>query len=510
MIVETRFHKSDRFSAIPNAFQLGQEWVWRLETAATVLTAIPSVLVLGMGCFVPLAAAAPRPNIVYVLTDQWRASAFGFAGDPNVKTPRLDKFAAQSVRFANAVSVCPVCTPYRAALLTGRYPTSTGMFLNDLYLPDAELCMAEILRTAGYDTAYIGKWHLDGHGRFSYIPPERRQGFDYWKAAECDHEYNHSHYYAGTSPEKRYWPGYDAYAQTADAQQYLRDHMKSDKPFLLVMAYGGPHFPHASAPQEYQQLYPPDQLTLAPNVAASRADAARKELVGYYGHCSALDKCVGQLLDTLRETGLAAHTIVVFTSDHGEMMGAHDISPRMKQWPYDEAAHVPFLLYDPGVAGHVVTTPIDTPDILPTLLGLTGVAIPKSVEGENLAPVVTGGGPGPDRAVLMMCVSPFIPGLMEYRGIRTSSHTYVRKLGGPWLLFDNNKDPYQTHNLVDDPASAGLQQQLDTSLRTALKKIGDDFHPAQYYLDKFGYGIHPHDNISYGPNAKVVSPRPQK
>jgi len=460
------------------------------------LTAIPHALMLVFSCIAP--AAAPKPNIVYVLTDQWRASAFGFAGDPNVKTPHLDKFAARSVRFANAVSVCPVCTPYRSALLTGRYPTSTGMFLNDLYLPDAELCMAEILRTAGYDTAYIGKWHIDGHGRFSYIPPERRQG------------YNHSHYYAGTSPEKQFWPGYDAYAQTADARQYLRDHAKSDKPFLLVMAYGAPHFPHASAPPEYQQLYPPDKLTLAPNVAASRASAARKELVGYYAHCSALDQCVGELLDTLRETGLADHTIVVFTSDHGEMMGAHDISPRMKQWPYDEAVHVPFLLYDPGVPARVVNTPIDTPDILPTLLGLSGVDIPKSVEGENLAAVVTGGGPGPDRAVLMMCVSPFIPNLIEYRGIRTGSHTYVRKLAGPWLMFDNNKDPYQMHNLVDDPASAALQRQLDASLQNALKKIGDDFHPAQYYLDKFGYGIHPHDNISYEANAKVISPRPQK
>ena len=486
MIDRTRFPKSDHF------------------------TNLPCALALGLWCFVQPAAAAAKPNIVYVLTDQWRASAFGFAGDPNVKTPQLDKLAARSVRFSNAVSVCPVCTPYRAALLTGRYPTSTGMFLNDLYLPDAELCMAEILKTAGYDTAYIGKWHIDGHGRSSYIPPERRQGFDYWKTAECDHEYNRSHYYAGTSPEKLFWPGYDAYAQTADARQYLRDHAKSDKPFLLVMAYGSPHFPHDSAPPEYQQLYPPDKLILAPNVAPSRSNAARKELTGYYAHCSALDKCVGELLDTLRETGLADHTIVVFTSDHGEMMGAHNISPRMKQWPYDEAVHVPFLLYHPDAPARVVTTPIDTPDILPTLLGLTGVEVPKSVEGENLAAVVTGDGPGPDRAALMMCVSPFIPGLIEYRGIRTNRYTYVRKLDGPWLMFDNNNDPYQTRNLVDDPASAALQQQLDTSLRTSLGKIGDDFQPAQTYLDKFGYKIHPHDNISYGPNAKVVSPRPQE
>jgi len=466
-------------------------------------------LVMGSTCLASAGPPAVKPNIVFVLTDQWRASALGFAGDPNVKTPHLDTLAARSVHFTNAVSVCPVCTPYRAALLTGRFPTSTGMFLNDLYLPDAELCMGEIFKAAGYDTAYIGKWHLDGHGRFAYIPPERRQGFDYWKVGECDHDYNHSHYYAGTSPVKQFWPGYDAFAQTADAQQYLRGRSKPDQPFLLVVAYGAPHFPHASAPPEYQKLYPPEKLTLAPNVPAASASAARKELVGYYAHCSALDQCVGDLLATLKETGLAENTLVVFTSDHGEMMGAHAISPRMKQWPYDEAVHVPFLLYNPRAAAHVVTTPLTTPDILPTMLGLAGVAVPKTVEGADLSALVTGSGPGPDRAALIMSVSPFIPGLIEYRGIRTSRHTYVRKLGGPWLLFDNQTDIYQTNNLAADPAHSGLRQELDAKLQAALKNTGDEFHPRQYYLDKWGYSVAPHDSVSYAPDAKVVSPRPQ-
>ncbi|MCX7047046.1 MAG: sulfatase-like hydrolase/transferase [Candidatus Sumerlaeota bacterium] len=167
------------------------------------------------------ATAAPggrRPNIVYLLADQWRASATGYAGDPNAKTPSLDRLAQESINFRNAVSVCPVCTPYRAALMTGRYPTSTGMFLNDAYLPAEEVCIAEALKEAGYATAYIGKWHLDGHGRGSYIPPERRQGWDYWKGAECDHTYNHSHYYTGDSDQKFFWEGYDAFAQTKDAQ----------------------------------------------------------------------------------------------------------------------------------------------------------------------------------------------------------------------------------------------------------------------------------------------------
>ena len=165
----------------------------------------PTLTLLTFPLLAPLAALhaaepskrKPRPNIVYLLADQWRASATGYAGDPNVRTPNLDRLAREGLNFRNAVSVCPVCTPYRAALMTGRFPTSTGMFLNDAHLPEGELCMAEIFRQAGYVTAYIGKWHLDGHGREAYIPPDRRQGWEYWKAAECDHTYNHSHYYSG-------------------------------------------------------------------------------------------------------------------------------------------------------------------------------------------------------------------------------------------------------------------------------------------------------------------------
>lgn len=131
-----------------------------------------------------------RSNVLIILTDQWRAQATGYAGDPNVKTPNIDKLAKESISFTNALSVSPMCTPHRAALMTGKYPTSTGMFLNDLYLPSEELCMAEIFKAEGYDTAFLGKWHLDGHGRYNDVAPERRQGFDYWKALECSHNYN--------------------------------------------------------------------------------------------------------------------------------------------------------------------------------------------------------------------------------------------------------------------------------------------------------------------------------
>lgn len=458
-------------------------------------------------------ASTPRLNVVFLLADQWRAKATGYEQDPNARTPHLDRLARQSIVFRQAISVCPVCTPYRAALLTGRYPTTTGMFLNDLYLPDEELSLAEVFKQAGYDTAYIGKWHLDGHGRDAYIPPARRQGFDFWMAAECDHHYPHSHFYTGTSPVKRYWEGYDAWAQTRQAQEYLRQAARRQRPFFLFVSYGPPHFPHHTAPKEFQAMHPPQGIVFAPNVPdAMRTERLRREASGYYGHCTALDQCVGDIVRTLDETGLTARTILVFTSDHGEMLGSHDCPPGRKQVPYDESVRVPLMVRYPAApqtSGRVVHTPVVTVDLMPTLLSLAGLPCPKTAEGEDLSHLIRGGSERPDRAVLFMNVSPFAdnyPG-KEYRGLRTSRYTYVRDLDGPWLLFDDQADPYQLQNLVGRPEHRQLQQQLDQRLQAALSAIGDDFKPRQHYLARWGYEVDAKGCISYAPGAKVQSPR---
>jgi arylsulfatase A-like enzyme len=445
--------------------------------------------------------AAQHPNIVFVLADQWRAKATGYAGDPNVQTPNLDRLAKTALTFSNTVSVCPVCTPYRASLLTGRFPTSTGMFLNDLHLPDEERCMAEIFNSDGYDTAYIGKWHLDGHGRSAFIPRERRQGWDYWKVAECDHNYQNSHYYEGDSDTKKIWEGYDAYAQTRDAQAYLRSHAASDKPFVLMVSYGTPHFPHGSAPDDLKALYPPQSLKLAPNVSGDEAKI-RNELQGYYAHCTALDRCVGELLATLDETGLSRNTLFVFTSDHGEMMGSHGIKPYTKQVAWDESAHVPFLLLLPGQSpARTVATPLTTPDILPTLLGLAGVTKPASLEGEDLSDL-TRGGPERDRAALYMQVSPFIPNTQPYRAVRTATHTLIRQKDGPTLLFNDVADPFQMSDLADKPECAALRQALDDKLDAELKRISDDFPSAAEALHRWGLPFKPGQSAPYGARAE--------
>lgn len=478
--------------------------------AATALVAGTSAL-----CGADSSGPSGKPNILYIFADQWRGRATGYAGDPTVKTPNLDKLSKSAVNFSNAVSVLPVCTPYRASLFTGRFPTSTGMFLNDAYLPSEELCMAEILKKAGYSTAYIGKWHLDGHGRDAFIPPDRRQGWDYWKGDECTHNYNHSVYYTGNDTEQKIWEGYDAFAETKDAGNYLKERAGGNgQPFVLVLSYGSPHFPHDTAPEEYKKLYPPESIKLPPNVPADLQDSARKEAQGYYAHCSAIDACVGDLLKTLDETGLAKNTIVVFTADHGEMLGSHGIAPHQKQMPWDEAARVPFLLRNPGTPGGIaVKTPLTTPDILPTLLGLSGVPVPPSVEGEDLSSVVRKPDTAPDRAALYMAVAPFakVPkeDNREYRAIRTNQYTYVRDLKGAWLLYDDVKDPYQMDNLANKPEYAAIQKELDARLQAELAKRGDGFRDGQSYIDLWGYKVHKGQSLPYRPGSPVQSPKKQ-
>jgi len=475
-------------------------------------------IALGFLLLFPITLKAQKPNIVYILTDQWRASAFGYTGDPNVQTPNIDQFAKESVNFANAVTVNPVCTPYRAALQTGRFPTSTGMFLNDLYLPEEELCMAEVFKSEGYNTAYLGKWHLDGHGRFNNVIPERRQGYDYWKALECSHDYNKMPYYDNTSPEMKYWNGYSPSAISRDAQNYLTQQADKDDPFLLFVSIATPHFPHGSAPQEYKDQYVESEIKLPPNIPKEMQQRARKELVGYYAHCTATDMAVGELIDKIKELGMWENTIIVFTADHGEMMGAQGIRPMAKQVAWDESVRVPFLIKNshPNQLGSIVNAPITTPDILPSLLGLTDIRIPNSIEGEDLSALIKSPDPEKDRAALFMSVCLIVQEQVydEYRGIRTKQYSYVRTIKGVSMMYDHIKDPYQLNNLMGKKEYRQVEKSLEKKLQDQLAKIGDkDFKPRQYYLDKWNLKLNSDDktHVDYqrfmSGNGLVQSPK---
>ncbi len=438
--------------------------------------------------------AEAKPNVVFVLADQWRAQATTWENDPNLigKTPALDKLASESVNFKYAISCTPVCTPYRGSFLTGQYPLKHGLIINDVNLNSNAVSIAEAFTAGGYDTAYIGKWHVDGQGRSAYIPRERRQGFDYWKVLECTHDYNRSSYYAHDDPIKQFWTGYDAFAQTQDAQAYINSRKKEDKPFLLVLSWGPPHNPYPTAPEAYQ-LFDPSKIVLRKN--AKDTPAFRKDLAGYYAHIVALDKALGDLLKTLDEQKLRDNTIFVFTSDHGDMLGSQ--GEQRKQRPWDEAIRVPLLLRYPAAikGGRVSERLINTPDLMPTLLGLSGVAVPSTVEGENYAALLRGEQPEPaEGAALIACYTPFgewtaAHGGRAYRGVRTKRYTYVRTLEGPWLLYDNETDPYQLENKVADPSCQAVREKLDAELTRLLKKTQDDFRPGTEYIQKWGYRV---------------------
>ena len=463
--------------------------------------------VLCVLCGSVIAADAPpsRPNILFVFGDQWRAQALGYAGDTNVKTPHLDALEKQSVDFTRAISTVPVCCPMRATLQTGQYALTHGVFMNDVPLDPNATSLGKTLAAAGYDTGYVGKWHINEHGRSAFIPRERRQGYEYWKVLECTHNYNNSFYYADT-PEKLKWDGYDAIAQTKDVCQYLRDHAKqhADKPFAMFLSWGPPHSPYMTAPQKYRDMYDPAKITLRHNVLPAGQDQARKNASGYYAHCTALDDCIGDLLNTLKETGQDDNTVVVFTADHGDMLGSHDWYN--KQQPYDESARVPLLFRLPARMPHEnrrATAAINTEDLMPTLLGLAGVAIPNTVQGRDYSKYIQGKAKDPgDGASLISCPAPFgqwnkLIGGREYRAIRTDRYTYVRDLKGPWLLFDNETDPYQMTNLVNKPQYATLQSKLDAALNRKLKEFHDDFRPATEYIEKWGYKVSANGTVPY-------------
>ena len=457
--------------------------------------------VLGL-CQFALNAAKP-PNVLIIIADQWRAQAFGFSGDPNVKTPHLDKFERGCVNFTQAVAGMPVCSPTRASLLTGQRPQTHGVFINDVPLSTNAVTIAKELKGAGYDTGCIGKWHVDGQGRSNFIPRERRQGFDYWKVLECTHNYNNSPYYAD-GPEKLKWEGYDAIEQTKDAQRYIEAH-KSGKPFLLWLAWGPPHNPYETAPAKYKAMYDPAKIKLRGNVPPELEDTARKELAGYYAHCTALDDCIDELNRTLKETGLDKNTIVVFTADHGDMLRSQ--SEQRKQRPWEESARVPMLFRLPdsmNVKARRVDGTINTEDVMPTLLGLCGRPVPKSCEGFDFTGYMRGGKDPSGGATVIRCTWPFGEytrqrGGKEYREVRTKRYSYAKDLNGPWLLYDNEKDPYQRNNLVGKPGFEKLQAEMDALLTRKLKEQKDEFLPGDTYIAKWGWKVDKNGTAPYTP-----------
>ncbi len=437
-----------------------------------------------------------RPNIVFVFADQLRASAVGCYGREQVQTPHLDAFAAQGTRLTRVFSNSPVCGPARATILTSLYALHHGVVFNDMQLRTDVRSIAHRLGGAGYRCGYVGKWHLDCIDRAVFVPPgPRRQGFDdYWASANCTHKYSKAYYYLNDNPEPVWIDGYEPEHQTDLAVGYLERAAARQKananepgnPFCLFLSWGPPHCPYGDVPGSYLDLYPEKSIQFLPNVPAE-ANPDRATIAGYYAHITALDECFGRLTAALDRLDLARDTIVVFTSDHGDMLYSQNRGWKCKPW--QESANVPFLIRWPGhvPAGAVSDSPLGLVDVMPTLLGLAGLPAPTSpeIDGRDLSQCLLGRKPEPDGAVfLSMPIIPQKYSYPEWRGIATRTHTYARFRDRPWLLYDDVNDPYQLHNLVDDPAHLDLRHALEKRLEQFMTNAGDSFETTQTLADR--------------------------
>jgi len=455
------------------------------------------------------------PNLVYVFPDQFRAMGLGCMGEDPVFTPNLDGFAAQSLNLTHACSTRPLCSPYRAMLMTGKYYVSNGVWSNctsrypGMELGRDEICLTDTLKKAGYEIAYIGKWHLEsphppyvpsGNNRGKvkweeWTPPERRHSVDFWYAYNTWDDHFRPHYWTNDSTrdkrvEIREW---SPIHETNVAMRFLENeggrYRDPRRPFALFLAFNPPHMPYGLVPGKYKKVYrdfPIQYLANRKNVdleSSSRgARLVQRSLKNYFAMITGVDEQFGRLLAALERLGLAEDTVVVFTSDHGNCLGCHD--KVSKNNPFDESLRVPFLVRWPGrIRPRRDDLLLATPDIYPTLVDLLGRAdlVPSAVEGTSHAGLFLGGsGPRPEST--LYC-GPYTgdPTLGE-RGIRTHRYTLVvRKFPDKppaKILFDNLADPFQMENLAEKMPDL-VEELARKHLHPWLEKIRDPWLPGR-------------------------------
>lgn len=425
------------------------------------------------------AAAVPAtrkpPNILFIMPDQWRGMDLGSLGNRQVRTPNLDRLALEGFQFRSMSANSPVCTPARSMLLTGRYCYATGTAVNDVPLRDEETSIAEILKDRGYYTGFIGKWHVQGGMREpGFVPPgPRRQGFEFWAANICSHDYFHMHYFRD-DPKPISMPVYDTFAWTDLALEFLDKSAERAQPFCLYLQYPTPHDPYL-LPPGYETMYSPERIELRKNweEGAKRGGTA-KDIAGYYAAIACLDDQIGRVLKRLGDLGLRENTIVVFTSDHGNMLGSHRTFNKRKPW--EESTNVPGIFRWPsGIkpAG-VSDAPISHVDIVPTLLGLCGVRPPANMHGFDYSThILRGSKRTPDFAYLMSHGKTELNEFEPWRGLRTRRWKYARFKNEPWMLHDLAADPFELSNLAKDKRFAKLMVRFDREIEGLMKRTGD-------------------------------------
>lgn len=445
-----------------------------------------------------------RPNIIWFFGDQHRAQATGIAGDPNVKAPNIDQLGRDGVWFRCALSGNPWCTPFRGSLMTGLYPHKT-VYETPSRLDPSIATVADAFNEGGYHTAYYGKWHLarpsknDGPMRNGkrwpveyFIDKSLRGRFEEWLGYESHSgQYDtvvHGHDDVGNEKEMHPLGKYEPDGLTDLLVSYIhrRANSADDQPFFAVCSPQPPHNPY-NPPPRYKEMYDRDRLELRPNVpdVGNWHNQSRETLQGYYGSISCIDDNVGRVVEALRETGQYENTYLMFFSDHGDMHGSH--GHRMKSVPWEESIRIPFIIGGGAArqaAGRVTDSILNSVDILPTTLGLAGLAPAAPTPGFDFSGYATSDSdpdslPGePESALCQHLVRKLQRNGMDctWRGVVTrDGWKYFCTEHASIGMFNLNIDPYEQMNLVYDHGHREKRAELIELLRSWLADVGDSY-----------------------------------
>jgi len=433
-----------------------------------------------------------KQNIIFFFSDQQRWDTCGCYGQPLKTTPNIDQMASDGVRFENAFTCQPVCGPARACIQTGKYAAEIGCHTNNRMLPPGEKTLAGYLKESGYDTAYIGKWHLASSGRKGgpddfqtrAVPSERRGGYEYWLASDVLEFTSHSYdgHMFDCDGNKREFPAgrYRADVLTDWAIEYLESR-NSEKPFFLFVSYIEPHHqndhhhfegPHGSK-EKFKDFVPPQDL-----VNTTNGDW-RSEYPDYLGCINSLDSNLGRIRDALKKQGIDKNTVIIFTSDHGSHFCTRN--SEYKRSCHDGCIRIPLILYGGSfTGGRVLDNMVSLIDITPTILSTAGVTVPAFMRGRNMNDLVNGNAQHWDDEVFLQ-----ISESQCGRAIRTKEWKYsVRaqdKTGNDPsscsytedFLYDLKADPHEQNNLVSDPAFRDVRAKLSVRLKERMRLAGE-------------------------------------
>ncbi|WP_433005690.1 arylsulfatase [Kribbella sp. CA-294648] len=453
-----------------------------------------------------------RPNLVLICVDQWRGDALSAAGHPVVRTPYLDDLASRGTRFSRAYSATPTCVPARVALMTGQSQEAHGRVGYDDGVPFDRahpVSLPRELRTAGYQTQAIGKMHVyperarigfddvllhDGYLHFARRRDQKdlRQIDDYlpWLRRKVggDEDYTDNGLNCNSIVARPWDKDESLHPTTWVATEAINWLYRRDPtaPFFLYLSFHRPHSPLDPPAWAFEQYVHGERTDPVVGDWTSDWDGLRRDgahdtfvgrldteshhraKAGYYGHMSHIDQQVNRFLEALWEMGLRENTAVVFVSDHGDMMGDHDMY--RKSQPYEGSTHIPFIMSAPAAAdgprGAVIDQVVELRDVMPTLLDLAGVDIPAGVDGRSLVPFLRGDDPEGWRDHLHGEHTMFGQSL---QWITDGKRKYIWLSGkGREQFFDLEADPRETRNLIDDPTRFDEVQHFRALLVDAL------------------------------------------